>query len=137
MKVSFGLVGIGALLFLSSCIIDYYDSRLLIINQNSSPVCVETFPDTIPNSKEMNYPEYYLTHIISPLDSAAQMMPGKEGWIDEVHFSNNRKLNIFIYNADSVRAYHSMDSLNRNKRYKRISLSLEELERLNWHVTIR
>jgi hypothetical protein len=123
----------SSLALLSGC--DYYDSRLKVVNSTTSPICIETFKDTLPK-KVLNQPEYYLSHIILPGDTAIQTIPGKNAWLYEVETSVNKQLNLFVYSPDSVRIYHDMDSLNSKKVFKRISLSLEELESRNWNVAV-
>lgn len=134
MRLSFLMVS-GILAIATSC--DYYDSRLKIINKDNSAICVETFLDTLPDYPSANQPEAYLSHIILPNDTSEQTIPGSSGeWIREVNRSKNKKLNVFIYQADSVRRYHNMDSLNQKRRFKRLSFTLDELNADNWTVVV-
>jgi len=115
---------------------DYYDNRLSVVNHSQRPICPEAFEDTIPDFPTLNQPEAYLSHIVLPGDSTSLTRVGTNGWPFSVQRSTNRKLNLFVYNADSVRQYHSMDSLNRQRRFHRISLSLAELEARHWRVVV-
>ena len=131
----FSFIANGVLVVATSC--DYHDSRLKIINKNNSAICVETFLDTLPDYPSLNKPEYYLSNIILPNDTAEQTIPGSpDEWTREVDRSKNKKLNLFIYQADSVRTYYNMDSLNQKKRFKRVFFTLDELRAANWNVVV-
>ncbi|WP_125932407.1 hypothetical protein [Hymenobacter glacialis] len=122
------------LLGLSGC--DYYDSRLRIINESSSAICIESYKDTIPKDHKTNHPEFYLGHQILPGDTSAQTIPGKDAWIIEIQTNRNRRLNLFIYKIDTVRKYHDMALINKKRLFKQISLTQEQLEINNWTVKI-
>ena len=58
-------------------------------------------------------------------------------WPRFVRNSVNRKLHLFVYNVDSLKAYKNIDTLNARKIYKRLDYSEEELNKLNWIVVIK
>ena len=122
------------LLLLTGC--DYYDSRLSIINESCSAICVETYKDTIPEDSNTNQLAFYLSHGISPGDTSRQTIPGKNAWIVEIETNKNRKLNLFVYQTDTVRKYRNMALLNKKRLFQRISLTQEQLERNNWLIKI-
>ncbi|TGE14748.1 hypothetical protein [Hymenobacter elongatus] len=135
MKYWFLLVAGGALLFLPGC--DYDDDRLTIKNRGSSSICVETAQDTVPDHPALNQPEYYLSNTIQPGASVRQTQIGSNGWPFAVDRSKDKRLNLFIYTADSVRAYHNMNSLNEKRVYRQLSFSLEQLEASNWTIVVK
>ncbi|MBF9238599.1 hypothetical protein I2I05_14425 [Hymenobacter sp. BT683] len=130
----FRLCFVVILLLLTGC--DYYDSRLSIINESRSAICVETYKDTIPEDSNTNQPAFYLSHEISPGDTSRQTIPGKEAWVVEIATSKNRRLNMFVYQSDTVRKYRNMAILKKKRLFQRISLTQEQLERNNWLVKI-
>ncbi|GAB3303410.1 hypothetical protein GCM10027348_31300 [Hymenobacter tenuis] len=116
---------------------DYYDSRLVLVNKTKTAICVEMAHDTIPDYPSLNRSEVCLSRSITPGTEAEQTIPGSmDEWVREVNRSKNKQLNLFIYATDSVRRYHSMDSLNQTHRYTTISLSLKELEAIDWRVIV-
>lgn len=123
------------ILLLASCVYDPGDGRLEIINHTKHDIAVYWHSDTIPEYPSINETELYLRDKIMVGDKASQ--PADNGnWPKFVQNSLNKKLNLFIYNVDTLKAYHSIDTLNIKKLYKRLEYTIEELDRLDWKVVI-
>jgi hypothetical protein len=51
--------------------------------------------------------------------------------------SKNKKLNLFIYNVDTLRKYQFIDTLINRKMYKRLEYSERQLEELKWVIVVK
>jgi len=125
---------IALLLLLSAC--DYYDHRLEIVNQTKGEITVETYSDTIPEFPGINKTKFYLDETVIPNDTLKLTEIGKNGWPFAISRSRNKKLNLVVYNIDSLRKYESIDTLIRKRIYKRYEFSEKELQEKNWKVVI-
>ena len=122
------------LIILTSC--DYFDRRLGIVNHTKAEFTVETYSDTIPDFPSINKTEFYLSQTITPNDSLRLIKLGKNGWPLEISNSRNNKLNLVVYNIDSLRNHKSIDTLIRRRIYKRYEFSEKELQDKKWKVII-
>jgi len=129
------LVSIILSLLLMSC--DYSDSKLMIKNHSKKTIAIQSNIDTILNSAYLGKVPYYETIKITPNDSAYQFLPGKDAWKWEARNSKNKKLNIFIFDLDTLRKYNDMEFIRINKKYKRYEFTEEELNKCNWTIKIR
>ena len=121
------------IVFIISC--EYFDSRLRIINMTKNPIVVETFSDSI-NMKVNNHTEYYLSNIIVEGGIINLTESGINGWPFFVRRSKNKRLNICIFNADTLKKYQSINLLINSKMYKKYSFTEEELLKMGWVVTV-
>jgi len=121
--------------FLVSC--DYYDHRLWVKNVTNGSICLSTDLDTVPSLSSVNSTGYYLNNVLRPGDSTNLVKPGStKGWSFFIDESSNDKLNLFVYNIDSLKKYQSIDTLIKNSIYTRYSFTEKELELVNWEVVI-
>jgi hypothetical protein len=128
------LASIAALFILTRC--DYSDSKLMIKNHSKKTIAIQPFEDTIINSSILSKVPYYETIRFYPNDSAYQFLPGKDAWKWETRNSKNKKLNIFVFDLDTLRKYNDMEFIRLNKMYKRYELTEKELNNSNWIIDI-
>lgn len=115
---------------------DYYDKRLEVQNNTSHEIAVETFLDSIPTLYELNRTEYYLQNSINPNETERLIQMGStKGWIFRIEKSNNNRLNLFVFQIDSLKKY-GIDSLIAMGIYDRYMFSETELDKKNWKVVI-
>jgi hypothetical protein len=126
---------VGALFLLSqSC--DYYDARLMIHNDTKRTLAIQVYEDTVPDFPSMNMTEFYLNHTVVSGATYNNVLPEKSGWEKIIYRSKNKKLNLFIYEVDSLHKYKSIDTLIKYRIYKYYTYSKEELIKDNWAVKI-
>ena len=95
--------------FLASC--DYYDHRLWLENGTDKSISFSTDQDTIPQLPNVNPTEYHFTNAVSPGESENLVKPGStEGWSYFIANSKNERLNLFVYDIDSLRKYQSIET---------------------------
>ena len=115
---------------------DYYDGRLEVQNRTSHIITVETFLDSIPTLSELNKTEFYLRNKIEPDEINRLVEVGStKGWSFRIKKSNNNRLNLFVFQVDSLKIY-GIDSLVSLGIYDRYIFSETELENKNWKVVI-
>jgi len=119
-----------------SCAYDPGDKRLETINKTDHEIVVYWDSDTIPEYPSVNETEVYLRCKISRGDTLSQP-EDDANWPMYVRNSLNKKLNLFVYNVDTLMAYNSIDTLNARKMYKRLEYAEQELDQLNWRVVIK
>lgn len=122
-------------LFLNGC--DYYDRRLEIVNRSKNEIAVENYLDTVPNFPSLGKTEFYLEHRILLGGSAKLTAIGKNGWPFSIIKSKNKKLNLVVYNVDSLRKYQSIDTLIKKQIYTRYEFSEDEMKDKKWKVVIK
>ena len=121
-------------LTLSSC--EYYDRRLEVINNTSYKIAVETFSDSIPTFSELNKTAYYSRSAIYPNESSNLIAMGsKREWSNKIDNNKNKKLNLLVFNIDSMEVY-GVDSLVRMGFFNTYIISEDILEASNWKVKI-
>lgn len=121
---------------LMSCAYDPGDKRLKTINKMDHEIVVYWDSDTIPKYPSINETEVYLRYKIKRGDTLSQP-EDDSNWPMYVRNSLNKKLNLFVYNVDTLMAYNSIDTLNAKKMYRRLEYSEQELDKLNWIVIIK
>jgi len=127
-----------ALLFLSSCIYESFDSRLKVVNQTTGDFSLNySISDTLPEYPSVNKTAYYLRDTVGRKDTMSVDEVNGKDWPFAIDGSKTKKLNLFIYSLDSIKKYKEIDTLLSRKIYKRLEYSKEELEKSNWTVTIR
>jgi len=122
---------------LSSCAYDPGDNRLVIVNRTNHEITLYWNSDTIPEYPSVNHTEVYLMSYSIKKGLSESQPEDNANWPKFVRNSMNGKLNLFVYDTDSLRSYNNIDSLNTKKMYKRLEYSLEELNRLNWEIVIK
>ena len=117
---------------------DYTDNRLKIKNASKKRIVVETYMDSVPNFSETNNTEYYLRNIINVGQEVNLIRFGsKNGWPLKIMRSKNAKLNLIVYQVDSLMKYKEIDSLIIKKIYSRYEYTSVELEKVAWKVEVR
>lgn len=131
------LLSILLLLPLTSCVIDYYDGRLKIVNQSDKVICFDHEVDTIPDVPSINKKEYFIRQRIEPGDTNRVVLPGSyTKWISEVSSGKDSTLSIFVFDYEQV-LNNNWDSLRLNNKYKRLDYKLKELNKNNWTVIVK
>jgi hypothetical protein len=122
------------LVALSGC--DYYDSRLEIENKTGSAIAVEIYEDTVANVEESNRADFYLQNQIAPNGAKRLTKNGKNGWPFVIVRSKNKRLNVGVYNVDSLKKYRDMEHLINNKMYKWYEFTEAQLQAQNWKISV-
>lgn len=138
MKLSFlkfYIVKFLIVIALANC--DYSDNRLMFINNWNKPISIEYSNDTIPNGEE--FVEYYLGNSINPgMTKTLYKRGSSQAWIEYIKQSKDLRLTIFVYDLDTLKKYKNMQLINKNKKYiDRISLTLDELNKLDWKIKFK
>jgi len=113
------------------------DHRLKVVNSTKHELSIDYGVDTVPEYPSINDTEIYLKHSILMGDTLGVLEYSRNPWPEFFEISKNKKLNLFIYNVDSLLAYKSIDTLIKRKIYKRLSYSLAEINSLNWIVVVK
>jgi hypothetical protein len=130
------LFGVLLVLTFSSCVMDYYDGRLKIINQTDKVICFDHEVDTILDVPSINKKEFFISKRMEPGDTNRVSLPGSSTeWIREVSSGKDSTLSIFVFDYGDV-LNNDWDSLRMNKRYKRLDYKLNDLNKNNWTVTV-
>lgn len=135
-----GFVVLGLLLILFVCAMlfmqgeNYCDGRLKILNRTPTPVVFEAEQDSVFHSNSHSQVAYYIPGAITaPGDSTSKCcFDSRDCWPDVV--TEHRPL--FVFNADSLDAYYSFDSLLLKGQYCRLVVTRAELECSNWHIVV-
>lgn len=115
---------------------DYYDGRLEVQNNTSHEIAVETFLDSVPTLSELNKTEYYLQNSINPNETERLIEMGStKGWSFRIEKSKNNRLNLFVFQVDSLKMY-GIDSLISLGIYDKYIFSEKELDKKNWKVVV-
>lgn len=123
---------------LSSCVMDPSgDYRLKVVNATKHELAIDYNIDTLPVYPTVNHTEVYLRQSILVGDTREVLEYSGKPWPDFFEISRNKKLNLFIYNVDSLLPYKSIDTLIKRRIYKRLSYSLAEIDSLNWIVVVK
>jgi hypothetical protein len=130
------LFGVLLLLTSTSCVIDYYDGRLTIVNQSDRVICFDHEVDTILDVPSISKKEYFIRERIEPGDTNRVVLPGSSTkWIMEVSSGKDSTLSIFVFDYDQV-LNNDWDTLRANKKYKRLDYKLNALNKNNWTVIV-
>jgi len=127
-----------ALLFLSSCIYESFDSRLKVVNQTDGDFSLNyNISDTVPEYPSINKTAYYLRDTVGRKDTMSVQEESWKSWPVVIDKSKTKKLNLFIYSLDSIKKYKEIDTLISRKIYKRLEYSKDQLEKSNWIVVVK
>ena len=131
MKLRFYLIGI--ILFFAAGACDFNDSRLSIKNNSNHAIVFVTSLDT--NMQYSNNIPYYIENKILQGETGTKTQRGStNAWSLSIRRSNNKKLNIFIVNVDTLIKYNDFGYINTRKLYKRYEFTEEDLDRKNWII---
>jgi hypothetical protein len=130
------LFGVFLLWTFNSCVMDYYDGRLKIVNQSDKVICFDHAVDTILDVPSINKKEFFIRQRIEPGDSTnVDLFGSKTKWITEVSSGKDSTLSIFVFDYDQV-LKNDWDSLRMNRKYKRLDYKLNDLIKNNWTVIV-
>lgn len=131
MKINLILAIVVLVTFAGTC--DYNDSRLLIKNNSEHAITFDYSLDTVLE-KRSNL-DFYIRDKIMPGETVAKTKPGStNSWPFLIQKSNNKRLNLFIINIDTLTRYNDWEYIRNNRLYKRYELTEEDLNRSNWIV---
>ena len=127
-------------LLLTGCIMDYYDHRMVVVNNSQVRIAVEVLNDT--TKRTANEIAYYLSNTIAPRDTSFITKAGKNAWPEYAEDGKDKTLYIYFFDADSLSKYQKggadMNYLLGNRKYlKRLDCSFKELTRTNWKIEYR
>lgn len=111
------------------------DSRLKVTNRKTSPIAIELSEDTIPSN--LGLVDYYLRKQIKFYDTISFTggIGGKNYWSNFISTSKNERLNIFIYDVDTLIKYMDMEYIRNNRLWvKKMQLSEAELDSMKWVI---
>lgn len=118
---------------IGSC--DYYDNRLQVQNNSNEQITFEFSLDTVLDQGKNEDIKYLIRDGLSPGETKRQTRPGStNAWPGFIEQSNNKKLNVFFINLDSLSKFNDWNYLREKKAFTRKEYSLEELERINWII---
>jgi hypothetical protein len=113
---------------------DYNDNRLKIKNNSAYDIAFDYSTDTILEQDFINF-NSIINDKIMPGELANQLLPGStNAWPFLIKKSKNNKLNVFIFNYDTLLKYNDREYIRNHKLYKRYSLTEEELNQINWII---
>lgn len=116
---------------------EFYDLRLRVKNDFDKPVCVEIVSNDLSYIKQVNDAQYYINAKIDPQEIRSFSKSGKEGWEYFIEKTNDKKLNILVFDLDTLVKYENMFLLLEMKKYKVFSYRKDELEKMNWEIGIK
>jgi hypothetical protein len=117
-------------LILTSC--DRFDARLKIHNKSGKTIFVIT--SETENPSRYNGVEYYKLRNIPP-DSSDTKLLINITWEDYINNSFNKKLNLYVFDLDTLLKYENIDSTLKHPIYK-FEIPLKELEEKDWNITV-
>jgi hypothetical protein len=118
---------LGSLLF--SCVYDKFDARLKIVNKTGKVIFAITSQKIEFSTSESI--EYFKSVNIKPDTSDNILIPWN--WEEYIKTSFNKKLNLCIFELDTLLKYENIDSTLRHPILK-YEISLSELKSNNWVV---
>lgn len=105
-------------------------------NRSKNRIVVETYLDTIPSLEQTNMTEYYLEVVVEPYKSKKLFKVGNtKGWSMFIESSVNNRLNLFVFQVDSLEIL-GIDSLIAMGAYDKYIFSESELDKINWKIVI-
>jgi len=132
MKIQFFIILISLAMLAGTC--DYTDNRLKIKNNSSYTIAFDYSTDTVLE-QEIKHVNAVISDKIMPGKIANQSLPGStNAWPFLIKKSKNNKLNVFIFNVDTVLKYNDWEYIRNHRLYKRYSFTEEELNRMNWII---
>ena len=130
------LISISFLLF--ACTMEPAgDYRLRLVNHTSYQFGVDYNFDTIPQYPSVINTDFYFDHPVKISDTIKMLEKSYKPWSQFFKRNKTNKLNLFIYNIDSLKKYDSIDTLIKRKIYKNLKYSEQQLKKLNWIVVVK
>jgi hypothetical protein len=121
----------------TSCIYDPAPDIITVINKSNENILLDWNNKPQPQYPALNSVEIYCEDYFCGVnDTLYATENGKWGWVNLIASSQDKKVYFFIFNADSVKQYNSIDHLILKNMYKRVEYSLEQLEASNWTIEI-
>jgi len=116
---------------------DYYDDRLVLRNNFNYNVVIEMYHDSVPSFSETNTSGFYLSKIIEQKQEMRFLKIGSQnGWPFFLINSSNNKLNVAVFNADSLRKYGDIKYLIEFDLFDMYSYPIKDLEKKEWRITV-
>ncbi len=110
------------------------DDKLKIKNESDKIIVVVTSTDSM--AKTQNMVEYYFENQIESNSEKSILRRGS--WDVEILRSYNNKLNVYLYDVDTLKKYQDMKIITKNDLHiKRYSLSKEDLVQTNWRIIFK
>ncbi len=110
------------------------DDKLKIKNESDKIIVVVTSTDSM--AKTQNMVEYYFENQIESNSEKSILRRGS--WDVEILRSYNNKLNVYLYDVDTLKKYQDMKIITKNDLHiKRYSLSKEDLKQTNWRIIFK
>ncbi|MCX6304073.1 MAG: hypothetical protein NT040_03805 [Bacteroidetes bacterium] len=117
-----------------SCTTDSWDSSLQIRNRSKRTIIYVTTTDTAIT--RFNTAEYYLGKPI-PADSVKRATLFNNDWNHYIDVSYNKKLNIYFFDADTIKKYMNMDYIVGNNLFiKKMEITKTELEKRKFIINV-
>lgn len=113
------------------------DYRLRLVNHTSYQFGVDYNFDTIPQYPSVINTDFYFDHPVKISDTIKMLEKSYKPWSQFFKRNKTNKLNLFIYNIDSLKKYDSIDTLIKRKIYKNLKYSEQQLKKLNWIVVVK
>lgn len=132
---------ISIVVFVSSCIIDYYNDQLSITNNSGKELSV-LYSNEVEASTENNVAAYIADWgTVKPDSTFTIVKPGRENvWHQYIQKGGTKKLYFYIFETDTLRKYKNAYSMRgfvqMNKYFKALSFSEDELKKINWNVVV-
>lgn len=132
MKLKVFLFIISLVMLAGTC--DYTDNRLKIRNNSNHAIAFDYSIDTVLEQESKKI-ESIISDKIMPGETVSQTMPGSaNGWPFLIKRSKNNKLNVFVFEVDTLLKYNDWEYIRTRKLYKRYEYLEEDLNRTNWTV---
>jgi hypothetical protein len=120
------------LLSITGC--DYYDDRLVIINESPNNIYVTFSNDTILSLGE-NKTFIFEDNLIAANSKKNILLIGsKNAWQFFVDKSLNKQLHVFILSEDTLKKYETSTIIKMKKYERRIDIGIEDLKAKNWEI---
>lgn len=120
-----------------ACIYDPGDSFLYIVNRTQADVYI-IGRKTELLSKDSKYDgQAFLNSPLALDDTLEVAQSGPNGWKNIIKETQGGKIRLYVFSSDDLKVYKGNDTLIKKKKYKMVTLSREDLDSLNWVVTLR
>lgn len=87
-----------------SCVYDRFDGRLEIVNLSGVSISIDDGQGPTPEYPSLNQTEYFLRDTIA-VDEKKSLIQTNLDWSKYIKKSKNKRLNLFIYNLDTLKKY--------------------------------
>ena len=135
------LLYISIAVFVSSCIIDYYNDKLSVTNKSGKEISV-LYSNDVEAPTENNVAAYTVDwNVIKPDTTQSIVIPGNEdAWHYDIEAGSEKKLFLYIFETDTLRKYEKIASMRdlmwMKKYFKSFSYSEKELNKINWNIVV-